>query len=62
MTPIDLHRLTELDHTTWPGVRDLIVNFTTVPLGGFFEQDIARRMALPEDDAVLYMGILGRSR
>src|SRR5262249_41545074 len=31
--------------------------WTTVPLGAFFEQEIARRMALPPDDAVLYLGI-----
>jgi SagB-type dehydrogenase family enzyme len=37
------------------------VGWTTVPLGGFFEQDIARRMALPADDSVLYLGIFGRS-
>src|SRR5260370_31826574 len=28
MTPIVWHRLTELDRTTWPEVRDQIVNFT----------------------------------
>ena len=37
------------------------VGWTTVPLGGFFEQDIARRMALPADDAVLYVGMVGRA-
>jgi SagB-type dehydrogenase family enzyme len=36
------------------------VGWTTVPLGAFFEQDIARRLALPADDAVLYLGMLGR--
>ena len=35
------------------------VGWTTVPLGGFFEQDIARHMTLPADDAVLYLGIFG---
>ena len=37
------------------------VGWTTVPLGGFFEQDIARCMALPADDAILYLGIFGRT-
>ena len=37
------------------------LGWTTVPLGGFFEQDIARRMALPADDTVLYLGIFGRT-
>jgi SagB-type dehydrogenase family enzyme len=37
------------------------VGWTTVPLGAFFEQDIARRLALPADDAVLHLGILGRN-
>jgi SagB-type dehydrogenase family enzyme len=35
------------------------LGWTTVPLGAFFEQDIARRLALPADDMVLYLGILG---
>jgi hypothetical protein len=36
------------------------LGWTSVPLGAFFERDIARRMALPADDAVLYVGILGQ--
>jgi SagB-type dehydrogenase family enzyme len=35
------------------------LGWTTVPLGAFFEQDIARRLALPADDVVLYVGMLG---
>jgi hypothetical protein len=36
------------------------LGWTTVPLGAFFERDVARRMALPAVDAVLYVGILGK--
>jgi SagB-type dehydrogenase family enzyme len=32
----------------------------TVPLGGFFEQAIARELRLPETDVVLYVGIAGK--
>ncbi len=32
---------------------------TTVPLGGFFERAIARRLMLPRADLVLYVGALG---
>lgn len=32
----------------------------TVPLGGAFEREIARRLALPSTDAVLYPGACGR--
>ena len=35
------------------------LGWTTVPLGAFFEQDISRRLTLPVEDAVLYVGILG---
>lgn len=31
----------------------------TVPLGGYFEQQIARELKLPEHDSVLYVGICG---
>jgi SagB-type dehydrogenase family enzyme len=31
----------------------------TVPLGGFLECAIARRLVLPEDDLVLYVGVCG---
>jgi SagB-type dehydrogenase family enzyme len=31
----------------------------TVPLGGFFESEVARRMQLPETDVVLYTGVCG---
>jgi SagB-type dehydrogenase family enzyme len=31
----------------------------TLPLGGFFERDIARAFRLPDDDAVLYLGACG---
>ena len=37
------------------------LGWTTVPLGAFFEHDIAQRLALPPDDVVLYVGILGRA-
>jgi SagB-type dehydrogenase family enzyme len=36
------------------------VGWTTVPLGAFFEQEIARFMGLPADDSVLYLGALGK--
>ena len=32
----------------------------TVPLGGAFEREIARRLVLPSTDAVLYLGVCGR--
>jgi SagB-type dehydrogenase family enzyme len=32
----------------------------TIPLGGAFEREIARRLALPATDAVLYVGACGR--
>ncbi len=31
----------------------------TLPLGGFFEREIARALALPTSDVVLYLGVLG---
>jgi SagB-type dehydrogenase family enzyme len=31
----------------------------TVPLGGFFEAEIARRLLLPREDEVLYLGVCG---
>jgi SagB-type dehydrogenase family enzyme len=31
----------------------------TVPLGGFFERDLARRLTLLEGDEVLYLGVCG---
>jgi SagB-type dehydrogenase family enzyme len=37
------------------------LGWTTVPLGAFFEPDIARCLALPTDDVVLYLGMLGRA-
>ena len=36
------------------------LGWTTLPLGGFFEPEIARMLALPADDAVLYVGVFGR--
>ena len=33
----------------------------TVPLGGYFEQEIARDLALPASDRVLYLGLCGAS-
>jgi SagB-type dehydrogenase family enzyme len=35
------------------------LKLTTVPLGGFFERDLARRLALPGTDEVLYLGLCG---
>jgi len=35
------------------------LGLATVPLGGFFENDIARALALPPGDVVAYMGICG---
>ena len=35
------------------------LGLTTVPLGAFFEEDIAREFALPAGDAVLYVGVCG---
>ena len=32
----------------------------TVPLGGFFEQPLARALQLPTTDEVLYTGVCGR--
>ncbi|MBI3099538.1 MAG: SagB/ThcOx family dehydrogenase [Planctomycetes bacterium] len=32
----------------------------TLPLGGFFERDVARELRLPEADVVLYLGVCGR--
>jgi SagB-type dehydrogenase family enzyme len=37
------------------------LGLTTVPLGGFFEADLARLLALPETDEVLYAGAVGWS-
>jgi SagB-type dehydrogenase family enzyme len=36
------------------------LGLTTVPLGGFFERDIARVLCLPGSDRVLYLGLAGR--
>jgi SagB-type dehydrogenase family enzyme len=36
------------------------LGWTTVPLGGFFERDIARALTLPIDDALLYTGVCGK--
>jgi SagB-type dehydrogenase family enzyme len=35
------------------------LGMATVPLGGFFEREIARRMSLPDGDVVLYAGACG---
>jgi SagB-type dehydrogenase family enzyme len=35
------------------------VGLTTVPLGGFFERDLAKRLQLLETDEVLYVGACG---
>jgi SagB-type dehydrogenase family enzyme len=37
------------------------LGLSTVPLGGFFERDIAREFALPATDVVLYVGLGGKT-
>lgn len=37
-----------------------VLGLGTVPLGGGFEREIGRRLALPDTDAVLYLGACGR--
>jgi SagB-type dehydrogenase family enzyme len=37
------------------------LGLATVPLGGFFERAVARRLGLPPDDEVLYLGACGLS-
>jgi SagB-type dehydrogenase family enzyme len=37
------------------------LRLVTVPLGGYFERDIARQLVLPSSDLVLYVGICGGS-
>ena len=32
---------------------------STLPLGGYFERDIAQAFRLPKGDLVLYVGLLG---
>jgi SagB-type dehydrogenase family enzyme len=34
---------------------------STIPLGGFFEEEIARVLKLPRGDVVLYMGLCGKA-
>jgi SagB-type dehydrogenase family enzyme len=36
------------------------LGLTTVPLGGFFEREVARELLLPETDLVLYTAVCGR--
>jgi SagB-type dehydrogenase family enzyme len=36
------------------------LGWATLPLGGFFEQEVARALALPAEDAVLYLGVCGK--
>lgn len=36
------------------------LGLVTVPLGGYFERDIARQFVLPRTDLVLYVGVCGR--
>lgn len=38
------------------------LGLTTVPLGGYFEADLARRLTLLPTDEVLYLGLCGRPR
>lgn len=36
------------------------LGLATVPLGGFYEQPLARALQLPPSDEVLYTGVCGR--
>jgi SagB-type dehydrogenase family enzyme len=36
------------------------VGWVTVPLGGYFERDLARQLVLPRTDLVLYVGLCGK--
>jgi SagB-type dehydrogenase family enzyme len=36
------------------------LGLTTIPLGGYFEGELARRLRLPASDEVLYAGLCGR--
>jgi nitroreductase len=38
----------------------LSLGLVTIPLGGFFEQELGRRMHLPDTDLVLYAGLCGQ--
>jgi SagB-type dehydrogenase family enzyme len=42
------------------GVLSSSLGASTIPLGGFFEEEIARSMKLPRGDAVLYTGLCGK--
>ncbi|HKI38093.1 MAG TPA: nitroreductase family protein [Gemmataceae bacterium] len=35
------------------------LGLVTVPLGGYFERDIARQLVLPPTDLILYLGLCG---
>ncbi|MFO0846553.1 MAG: nitroreductase family protein [Gemmataceae bacterium] len=35
------------------------LGLATVPLGGFFEREVARAFTLPAGDTVLYLGLCG---
>jgi SagB-type dehydrogenase family enzyme len=37
------------------------LGLATIPLGGYFERDIARRLVLPRSDLVLYVGVCGKA-
>jgi SagB-type dehydrogenase family enzyme len=37
------------------------LGLVTIPLGGYFERDIARQLVLPRTDLVLYVGVCGKS-
>ena len=36
------------------------LGWVTVPLGGYLERDVARALALPAGDLVLYAGVCGK--
>jgi SagB-type dehydrogenase family enzyme len=37
------------------------LGLATVPLGGYFEREVARAFALPDGDLVLYVGVCGKA-
>jgi hypothetical protein len=44
------------------GLLSTSLGLTTVPLGGYFEADLARKMDLLPTDEVLYLGLCGGSQ
>ena len=52
------YRLSAFGPGTWLSAS---LGLATVPLGGYFEQEIARAFALPATDLILYLGACGRA-